>query len=263
MAKQFRDNKDKSKGTYKEHSDGINNELGPKVNLPKRPRPYAGFSGTPIPKAPKTAGKTGLPIPKGPTVGGKTGTPIVKKPIVHQVPPAGILKGVNSDFDFNTLPKFAFKVNIGGFDGDVAFQTMDGLGSSIGKMEFRDGNSQKFYKQSRPTLTSFDPVTLKKGMFTGDTTLFDWYTNVSSGSMFSDMRDVTITLCDMRGNQLMDIFSWTLEKAYITKYTPTSLDGESDSDVAIEEIELTYQSFSTGASGGLLGALVGAVANLF
>lgn len=172
------------------------------------------------------------------------------------------------------LTKFAFIVDIAGFDGKVAFQGMDGLGSTVGKMEFRDGNSSKFYKQSRPTLTTFEPVTLKKGMFAGDLTLFNWYKNVSQGALFSDMRTVTIDLCEHVPGQgeevLKSVFKWTLEKAYITKYTPSNLDGESDSEVAIEEIELTYQSFSMDAGdlgsilaslvGGLGGALIGAAA---
>lgn len=160
------------------------------------------------------------------------------------------------------LTKFSFKVNIGGFDGEVAFQGMDGLGSSVAKMEFRDGNSSKFYKQSRPTLTTFEPVTLKKGMFVGDLKLFNWYKNVSQGAMFSDMRDVTIDLCEHSGNELISIFKWTLEKAYVTKYTPSSLDGEADTEVAIEEVELTYQSFSMDAGDGPLGALLGLAGSL-
>ena len=156
------------------------------------------------------------------------------------------------------LAKFSFWVDVGGFDGRVSFQTMDGLGASVSKMEFRDGNSPKFYKQSRPTLTSYDPVTLKKGMFPGDGTLFDWFSNVSSGAMFSDMRTVTITLCELSAGAQVDVFSWTLEKAYVTKITPSSLDAESDTEVAVEEVELTYQSFSMGA-GGLLSSILGAI----
>jgi phage tail-like protein len=155
---------------------------------------------------------------------------------------------LNSGDDYNQwpLPKFSFWVDIGGFDGRIAFQGMDGLGASVAKMEFRDGNSSKFYKQSRPTLTSFDPCTLKKGMFTGDAKLFNWFSNVSSGALFSDMRTVSITLCVLEGGKQKDIFTWTLEKAYVTKYTPSNMDAESDSEPAIEEVELSYQAFSTG-----------------
>jgi phage tail-like protein len=154
------------------------------------------------------------------------------------------------------LSKFSFEVSIGGFSGKVAFQAMDGLGATIATMKFRDGNSTMFYEQSRPTLTSYEPVTLKKGVFIGDTELFDWFKNVSQGALFSDMRTVTITLCELSGSGLSHVFNWTLDRAYITKFTPSGLDAESDGEVALEEIEITYQSFSMEA-GGLLGALSG------
>jgi phage tail-like protein len=157
------------------------------------------------------------------------------------------------------LAKFSFEISIGGFTGNVSFQGMDGMGATIATMKFRDGNSNKFYEQSRPTLTSYDPVTLKKGMFSGDTDLFDWFTNVSQGSMFSDMRTVTISLSELTGGGQTHMFTWTLEKAFVTKFTPSNLDGEADTELAIEEVELTYQSFSMNAGTGLLGSLLGSV----
>jgi phage tail-like protein len=164
-----------------------------------------------------------------------------------------------SDYSKWPIPKFSFWVDIGGSDGRVAFQGMDGLGASVAKMEFRDGNSSKFYKQSRPTLTSFDPCTLKKGMFSGDISLYSWFSNVSSGTWFSDMRTVTITLCEMTdGGKQTDLFCWTLEKAYVTKFTPSNMDAEADSEPAIEEVELSYQSFSI-SSGGILDAIIDAI----
>ena len=130
------------------------------------------------------------------------------------------------------------------------------MGASIATMKFRDGNSSKFYEQSRPTLTSYDPVTLKKGVFSGDTELFDWFTNVSQGSMFSDMRTVTINLSELTGGHQTHMFTWTLEKAFVTKFTPSNLDGQADTEVALEEVELTYQSFSMNSGmPGLTGAL--------
>lgn len=170
------------------------------------------------------------------------------------------------------LSKFAFEISIGGFTGYVSFQGMDGMGATISTMKFRDGNSLKFYEQTRPTLTSYDPVTLKKGVFSGDTELFDWFSNVSQGSLFSDMRTVTIHLSELTGSGQTHMFTWTLEKAFVTKFTPSNLDGEAESELAIEEVELTYQSFSMnsglfsilggGGIGGLIGGAVGAVSRL-
>lgn len=142
------------------------------------------------------------------------------------------------------LVKFAFEIAIGDLRGYVAFQGMDGLGASIATMKFRDGNSTRFYEQSRPTLTSYDPVTLKKGVFSGDKDLFNWFKNVTQGSMFSDLRTVTIHMSELTGGGSTHLFTWTLEKAFVTKFTPSNLDAEAENDVAIEEVELTYQAFS-------------------
>lgn len=155
------------------------------------------------------------------------------------------------------LTKYAFEISIGGFTGYVAFQAMDGLGAEIATMKFRDGNSSKFYEQTRPTLTSYSPVTLKKGVFVGDTRLFDWFSNVSQGALFSDMRTVTIHLSELAGDKHSHIFTWTLDQAFITKFTPSNLDGEADTEVAIEEVEITYQSFSMNAGASLMGAVSG------
>lgn len=186
--------------------------------------------------------------------------------ISHLNPPAvarNEIKSVNTGgagaYNEWPLSKFAFEISIGGFTGSVSFQGMDGLGATIATMKFRDGNSTKFYEQSRPTLTSYDPVTLKKGMFSGDTDLFDWFTNVSQGSLFSDMRTVTISLSELTGGGQTHMFTWTLEKAFVTKFTPSNLDGEAD-DLAIEEVELTYQSFSMNA--GLLDSILGAAGTI-
>lgn len=231
--------------------------------LARAPLPQ-GKKGAPLPKVPLPQGKKGEPLAKNPLTQGKKGLPLAKVPFTQGKRGEPLATTNTGSYDKWPLSKFAFVVNIGGFDGEIAFQGMDGLGASVGKMEFRDGNSSKFYKQTRPTLTSYEPVTLKKGMFSGDTVLFDWFTNVSQGAMFSDMRTVSIQLCELKGSGLEHIFTWTLEKAYITKFTPSSLDGEADTELAIEEIELTYQSFSMNAGagggiGGLIGGLLGTV----
>jgi hypothetical protein len=62
--------------------------------------------------------------------------------------------------------------------------------------------------------------------------------------MFSDLRTVTIHMSELTGGGSTHLFTWTLEKAFVTKFTPSNLDAEAENDVAIEEVELTYQAFS-------------------
>lgn len=152
------------------------------------------------------------------------------------------------------LPKFYFRVNIG--TSNMSFQSCDGLEASIAVMEFRDGNSTNFFKQKRPTMVSFSPVVLKKGVFAGNTDFYDWFKGVAFDNFFGDMRTVKIALLntdnDSKGGGT-PVIEWTLEKAFVTKFTPSPLDATADTEAAIEEIEISYQSFSTG--GGLLGWL--------
>lgn len=151
------------------------------------------------------------------------------------------------------VPKFFFEVDIGG--SNLSFQACDGLDASVAVMEFRDGNSPRFFKQKRPTMVSFSPITLKKGVFAGNTDFYNWFKGVAINNFFGDMRTVKIRLLstDQDGAAILE---WTLEGAFLTKFTPTPLDAEADSDVAIEEIEVTYQSFSS-ERGGLLNLITG------
>lgn len=145
------------------------------------------------------------------------------------------------------LPKFYFKVDMG--TSNMSFQSCEGLEAQIASMEFRDGNSTNFFKQKRPTMVSFSPVTLKKGVFAGNTDFYDWFKGVAFDNFFGDMRTVKISLLNT-DNGGSPVVEWTLEKAFVTKFTPAPLDAEAESEAAIEEIEITYQSFSTG--GGIL-----------
>lgn len=220
--------------SYKSSSDGVSKKLGPPVKLPKLPKNLGKNKIGDIPKIPANIGQNNIKAAAAQT----------------------------ANYTDWPLTKFSFEISIGGFTGHVSFQGMDGLGAEIASMKFRDGNSMKFYEQSRPTLTSYSPVTLKKGVFASDTALFDWFTNVSQGSLFSDMRTVTIHLSELKGDGHVHLFTWTLEQAYVTKFTPSNLDGEADSEAAIEEVEITYQSFSMNAGAGILGVLFGGVKGL-
>lgn len=162
----------------------------------------------------------------------------------------GLLGGAGGSSGW-PLPKFYFRVDMGG--SNMSFQSCEGLEATIATMEFRDGNSQAFYKQKRPTMVSFSPVTLKKGVFAGNTDFYDWFKAVAFDNLFGDMRTVKIALLntddDSQGGGT-PVIEWTLEKAFVTKFTPSPLDAEADTEAAIEELEITYQAFSNG--GGLL-----------
>jgi phage tail-like protein len=139
------------------------------------------------------------------------------------------------------LSKFLFEVDLGR-DMNIGFQTCDGLEAGTEPYEFRDGNSTDFFKQKRPGQVTYGNITLKKGMFANDKALYNWINNVSTGALFGDMRDVTIRLLETgRGTSHNTVFTWKLKKAFIVKYTPTSMDSHDGDEVALEEIEIACQ----------------------
>ena len=156
------------------------------------------------------------------------------------------------------IAKFYFSVNLG-FGIELGFQAMEGLSASVEPYEFRDGSSGSFHKEKRPGLVSYDPITLKKGMFMSDTALYKWFDTIRGGSW--DMRDVTIKLKDEQGK---DVFTWKLKNAFPTKFTPTSLDANDADEVAIEELELACQSWEmSGGGGSVFTAIAGFVNSTF
>ncbi len=159
------------------------------------------------------------------------------------------------------LAKFYFSVNLGS-GVEMGFQAMEGLSATVEPYEFREGNAPYFHKEKRPGLVSYDAVTLKKGMFVSDEALYKWFDSVRDGNW--SMRDVTVKLKDESGS---DVFTWKLIGAFPTKFTPTSLDANDADEVAIEELELTCQSWEASVGGGgafaaFAGSLQGALGSV-
>ena len=139
------------------------------------------------------------------------------------------------------FPKFFLQVEIDSISNTLGFQACEGLESDISVMESRAGNSPNFFKTKRPGLISYSNITLKKGMFTTDDNLYQWYKELALDHQHSNRRTVIISLMDESATV---VFSWTLENAFVTKFTPTGFDAEADSEPAIEELEFCCESWS-------------------
>jgi phage tail-like protein len=219
----------------------------PKTNFPK-PTPSLTGAITNFPKSP--------PAPKG-AITNFTKMPSVFRPTKQNLGKSGTAYNPMSSTDSTKgwpLAKFYFEVSID-WMGTMGFQTCEGLEATVEAYEFRDGNSTTYYKEKRPGLTSFGNITLKKGMFERDDAMYRWFKNVSAGAFFGDLRTVKITLKDEIGQ---DMYIWTVNRAFVVKYTPTSMDAGSGDEVAIEEMELACQSWTMDAGAGLFGGIVAA-----
>lgn len=141
------------------------------------------------------------------------------------------------------LAKFYFEVTVDGIDTSMGFQSVEGLESEISMMEYRAGNYALWAKTKRPGLMTFSNVTLKKGMFAGDANLQSWWHTLAWEHQHGvdNRREVIITLLDENEEIRM---TWTLSNAFCVKFTPTPLDAEADSEVAVEELELCCESWT-------------------
>lgn len=132
------------------------------------------------------------------------------------------------------LPKFHFKVTLGDL-GEIAFQEVSGLDTEVEAIEYRADNSKIFSKVKMPGLKKSSDVSLKKGICSADTKLFDWINSIQMNTI----KRVTVTV------QLLDeshevLFSWTLNNAFPMKVTGTDFNAQ-NSEVSLEELVLAHE----------------------
>ena len=134
------------------------------------------------------------------------------------------------------LPKFYFIVLLG-FE-KWNFQEVGNLSSSVEVLKHRHGRSGQTGVYKIPGMMQMDDVTLKRGTFTGDSRLFEWY-KATQGKV-PERRDVIITLQNQYG--IPEII-WTLKNAYPTKIEGGNFDSKATGDgaIAIESITLTFE----------------------
>lgn len=136
------------------------------------------------------------------------------------------------------LPKFYFMVEIDGV-GSVGFQSVEGLGVETTAIEYRHSNSPEFAKIKMPGMKKYSDVTLKKGVFQGDSDFYDWFESIKLNTILR--KTVVIKLLDETGSPSM---TWTLQNAFPLKLTPSGLNSEEDGAPAIEELVLAYEKFT-------------------
>jgi phage tail-like protein len=133
------------------------------------------------------------------------------------------------------VSQFNFRVKLG--NSEAAFQEVAGLGMEIHVAEYRAGNSKENSPQKITGSYKINDVTLKRGVFIGDTaTLYSWIDNVRNGDQ-TQGRTVVITLLDENVTSPTVVRTWTLTNARPTKLTGPAMTGKG-TDVSIEELVL-------------------------
>jgi phage tail-like protein len=131
------------------------------------------------------------------------------------------------------LPKFHFQVKWD--DTEVAFQEVSGLDMESQAIEYRAGNSPTFSTVKMPGLKKYSNITMKKGVFKSDSTLFTWFNEVQMNII--KRKALTISLLDEGQNPTM---VWKVQNAFPVKVTGTDLKAEGN-EVAVESIEIAHE----------------------
>lgn len=134
------------------------------------------------------------------------------------------------------IPKFYFKVTWG--NSTIKFAEVSGLDTEPQIVEYRHGDSKIFNSVKMPGVNKVGHVTMKRGVFTGDTTYWDWYSKIKFNTI--QRQTVVIELLDENENPTM---TWTLHNAWPTKITSTDLKSDGN-EAAIDTIEIAYETLN-------------------
>jgi phage tail-like protein len=137
----------------------------------------------------------------------------------------------------NPYASFNFVVEIEGV-ASAGFAEAELPAGRIETIEYREGSDKSSGTRKLPGRVSYDDVVLRRGL-AGRTDLYDWWRAVRDGN--ADRRNVAIVLLDEARSEVQ---RWLLRDAWPTRLAYSGLHA-SKNEVAIETLELTYESFET------------------
>jgi phage tail-like protein len=137
----------------------------------------------------------------------------------------------------NPYSSFNFLVEIDGV-ASAGFAEADLPAGRIETIEYREGADKTSAARKLPGRVSYENVVLRRGL-SGRTDLYDWWRAVRDGA--PDRRNVAIVLLD---EARQPVQRWLLRDAWPARLAYGALDAAKN-EVAIESLELTYESFET------------------
>ena len=105
-------------------------------------------------------------------------------------------------------------------------------------LEYRVGTSKQYSTTKMPGLQKDNPVTLKRGVFSGDNDFYDWWNTIAMNGV--ERRDVTISLLNSSHEPVM---TWKLKNAWAKKLDSPSMKADGN-EVAVESIELCHEGLT-------------------
>lgn len=139
------------------------------------------------------------------------------------------------------LPKFYFSVT--GIPGNPIFQEVTGLETEVQVIEYRAGNNPVFSPVKMPGLAKVGNVTMKKGIFVTDSSLWTWFNSIQMNTI--ERSTIVVNLLDQTGKPQ---YIWTLNNAFPIKLTGTDLKSDGN-EVAVESIEVAFQTMTVSLGG--------------
>ena len=145
------------------------------------------------------------------------------------------------------VPKFHFTVEIDGTE--IPFQEVTGLDQEFEFLEYRAGDDPELLKQKRSGLMKTGQISMKKGIFSGDTDVWDVFDPLYSGKgdkyrANNEGLDLTITLMDEAGTTVV---TWKVVGAIPTKLTNGDLKGDENA-ISIEQIDFVFEKITSTVS---------------
>jgi phage tail-like protein len=135
------------------------------------------------------------------------------------------------------IPKFHFSVQMG--ETEVGFQEVSGLEMETEFIEYRVGDDPTYVTQKIPGLKKHGSITLKKGVYEGDDSFWEWFYDVQTNPERRD--DVVIQLMD---EEESPIVTWKAVNAFPVKISAPDLKSDAN-EIAIETIELAHEGIET------------------
>jgi phage tail-like protein len=89
-----------------------------------------------------------------------------------------------------------------------------------------------------PGIVKNSNITMKKGVFVNDNSLWDWYNKIKMNTI--ERQNVVVRLLDEGGSPVM---VWTLNNAWPTKISSTDLKSDAN-EVAVESIEIMHEGLT-------------------
>ena len=136
------------------------------------------------------------------------------------------------------MPKFRFDVDFGTQLKGISFQEVSGMDKEVQIIEYRASNSPQFSTIKMPGIAKYGNVTMKRGIFVGDNTFWDWMNQIKMNTIAR--RTVIIRLLNEKGKVTMQ---WSLANAWPTKITSTDLKSDGN-EVAVDSIEIAYETLT-------------------